>query len=109
MGLETRKNSNNQYFYRKHWKGGRVVSEYMGTGPLGELAALHQEIDNERRLAKKEAHEQERRSVILADRTLAELHQITSLLVKSQMLLAGYHQHKGTWRKQRTKTNDPNC
>ncbi len=101
MGLETRKNSNNQYFYRKRWKGGRVVSEYMGTGPLGELAALHQEIDNGRRLAKKEAHEQERRSVILAEQALGEIHQLTALLVKVQMLASGYHQHKGTWRKRR--------
>ncbi len=109
MALETRKKGINQYYYRKRREAGRVVSEYLGSGPIGELAAMHQEIDNERRLAQRQAQERERQPVIIAEQALGELHQITALLVKAQMLVAGYHQHKGTWRKRRTKTNDANC
>lgn len=100
MGIETRRNGHS-YYYRKTRQNGRVSSEYVGSG---ELAHLYADLDRSTREARA-AEAAHRRELARADRAverdawglLAECQQLAGLA----MLAAGYHRHKGTWRKRR--------
>ena len=48
------------YWYRSRRNGGRVETEYLGAGPLGEFAALMDAQEQERRQAEREAQAAER-------------------------------------------------
>ncbi len=99
MGWERRGNS--QYYYRKIRRGRRVVSEYVGSGEFAILTAL---LDEEQRADRQEQQEAERRRREEADQIDHELAQIDDklrLLTTIMLEEAGYHRHKGQWRKQR--------
>lgn len=96
MGLETRKGK--LYYYHKRREGDHVVSEYVG-GDVASIALYR---------AERERREAERQKVCAIKGNLADidLHldvfcsQVDRLLSDS-LLAAGYHQHKGQWRKKR--------
>lgn len=91
-----------QYFYRSRRVGGRVVTEYVGTGTLGERAAAEIECDRESCVAARAAEQQrgreEREWQDKVDRVVSE----TCGLAAWIMQAAGYHRHdRGPWRKRR--------
>jgi len=78
-----------------------VSSEYVGGGPLAKLVSdLDHEERNEQKQtrAKWQRQKQEVRSV---ESDLAQLHEMTTSLIKASLLISGYHPHKGQWRKKR--------
>lgn len=90
-----------EYYYRKIRIGDRVVSEYVGTGPVAEAAAA---IDERERLAREEAREQwrrERERQRAIDEAVDRACRLTRTLVDAVLLLRGYHTHRGQWRKKR--------
>jgi hypothetical protein len=93
--------SRQRFYYRKRRVGRRVVSEYLGAGPLAELNAW---LDAQERQARAERR-QAARAAIEADReAAAQLEQagrLTESLARAALLLAGYHAHKGQWRRPR--------
>jgi hypothetical protein len=96
MGWERR--GNRRYYYRARRASGRVVKEYVGSGPEAEAAA--------RRDAEGAARDRELRrkrgALVAAIRSLEDL---TELLVAATMCAAGYHKPKrGPWRKKRVKS-----
>ena len=99
MGWECRGSS--QYYYRKIRRGRRVVSEYVGAGEFAILTAL---LDEEQRAERQEQQEAERRRREEADQIdheLARFDDTLRLLTTIMLEEAGYHRHKGQWRKQR--------
>ena len=99
MGWERR--GSGQYYYRKIRRGGRVVSEYVGSGEFAILTAL---LDEEQRAERQEQQEAERRRREEADQIdheLARMDDTLRLLTTIMLEQAGYHRHKGQWRKQR--------
>jgi hypothetical protein len=100
LGLETRQRGG-LYFYRKVREGGRVVSEYAGSGAIG---ALYAALDGSTRAAQA-AERAERRAQVEAERAAerdarqlaAECQELAALA----LLAAGYHRHKRQWRKRR--------
>jgi hypothetical protein len=99
MGWERR--NGRCYYYRKRRVGGRVVSEYVGAGAVGESAALEDERERLKRddscsssrrlLEEGGALELELRSVERAARTLAS----------AALVAAGFRCHRGEWRRRR--------
>jgi hypothetical protein len=91
------------YWYRSKRNGGRVETEYLGAGPLGELAALMDAQEQERRQAEREAQAAEREAQAAIDGPLdaaaAELRRLVGEVLRS----CGYHSHKGQWRKRRKR------
>lgn len=97
------KRGNRKYYYRKIREDGRVRSIYWGRGdnanfmaervagdPLGRLLAA--QLDH--------AHRAEAEGILSAIETLEEhLRHVTGLA----LIAAGFHQHKGQWRKQHEK------
>lgn len=99
MGWERRGSS--QYYYRKLRRGRRVVSEYVGSGEFAIFTAL---LDEEQRAERQDQQDAERRRREEADQVDQKLTQIDDtlrLLTTIMLEQAGYHKHKGQWRKQR--------
>ena len=95
------------YYTRSRKVDGRVVREYVGTGPLAKLAAEMDALERRRREKEAEAWQVERECVEALDGTTEELCDATELLTRATLLAAGYHQHKrGEWR-QRREPKDP--
>lgn len=99
MGWEQR--GSGRYYYRKRRIGGHVVSEYMGGGELGEEAAA---LDRAARAAREQelrSAKEEREKITALAEAGAEAEQGIRALVRAFLLLAGYHTHKGQWRRRR--------
>jgi len=95
MAWETR-NGGGRYYTRSKRVGGRVVREYIGTGPTAELAA---EADAARRAQR----EQERRAW---NRTKEEIEASEDALEQLREAVCGlladagfYRHHRGEWRR----------
>ena len=79
-----------------------MVREYVGSGPLAELAAETDALKRLRREEEAEAWRQERESLEFIDRSMEDLHETAEVLARATLLAAGYRQHnRGEWRKKR--------
>lgn len=106
MGWETRQ-SGCRYYTRSRRENGRVVRQYIGTGPVGEWAAAE---DQERRQAAT-AELQQLRAIQEADQALesmlTRLNAQTNQIATWLLLAAGCHKSKRQWRRKRDQRTDP--
>ena len=101
MAWETRKGSGGRYYTRSRREDGRVVREYIGCGRAAEAIA---QLDAARRAEREEECRRHREEIAMAeaiDQELKELAILSDLLVAVELLEAGYHKHRGQWRKGR--------
>jgi hypothetical protein len=88
---------------RRSPEDGRVLREYVGSGPLAELAA--EEDRKKRELAeaerKREKTELEHLKALIAP--VEELSEAAEILAHAHLIAAGYHRHKGEYRRARGK------
>jgi len=95
-----------RYYSRSRRVNRRVVREYIGGGAAGERAAAE---DAQRRLQRQTAaaaRRAERQQWQEADAALQAFCELTDLLVRASLLVAGYHQHaRGEWRRRRHVDN----
>jgi hypothetical protein len=89
------------YYYRVRKVGGRVVREYVGTGRVAELAAQLDALEHDRREAEKAAGRAEKARLDALDADVAALIDLTDLAAAAALRAAGFHQHKGQWRRKR--------
>lgn len=99
MAWETR--AGRRYYYRKRRDGGRVVSEYIGSGPGAEAMATLDDYARLRALQERETWREEVERQRDIDRALDEAGDLVRLLTYATLLANGYHTHKGQWRKKR--------
>jgi hypothetical protein len=105
MGWEKRKRGG-LYYTRSKKINGRVVREYLGTGPLAELAAQMDALERWRREEEAEAWRAERERLEALEAPVAKLCEITEALARAALLASGYHRHnRGEWRKKRVSQN----
>ena len=100
MGWEKRERGTRVYT-RSRREGGRVVREYVGSGEIAELLAHADETrrrvrDLERTRGRAEVERLE--GLAAPARELAEAAEV---LVRAHLLAAGWHRHKGEWRRMR--------
>lgn len=102
MGWEQR--GKKFYYYTKKRIGKRVISEYVSCA-YAQYAAILDELAKENRDLERLAEQRQRDQHAEIDTMLkaneADLKRQLAELMKS----AGYHQHKGTWRKKRKAKN----
>jgi len=94
------------YFYRCVRRNGKPRKVYMGRGPGAEAAAAA----NERsRLARQTIQEQQRAEQLrmtFADLALQDLRVLLNVLVKAILVVHGYHEHHGEWRRRRDRADE---
>ena len=102
MGWESRGSCRGRYYTRSKRANGRVVREYVGTGPVAELAAAADALRRADRRAAMEARRAEQASWRAALAPLMELSRVADLMARAALLAAGYHRHsRSSWRKKR--------
>lgn len=99
MGWESRRG--HRYFYRKRRTGGRVTSAYVGTGEWVEALANLEQADRMERAIEHEYRHDERAREQVAEAAFDEVTTLIEALATGALLAAGYHTHKGTWRRRR--------
>jgi hypothetical protein len=92
----------NRYYYRKRRVNGRVVSEYVGNGYAGELAAIFDNQERQQAEGKRRELRKQRQEAAKMDTQAGDVEKMTRAITNACLLLAGYHTHKGQWRKART-------
>lgn len=100
MSWETRKGTG-RYYTRTYRLQGRLVREYVGTGQVAKLAAQEDQTKREQRLLKRQVQREEKERHTAIWEVLRTLARLSSLSLKEAFESAGYHSHKGQWRKQR--------
>ena len=89
------------YYYRSRREDGRIVTDYLGHGAVGQLAAEFDRLEQaERRKERRMCHQQ-----MEFDSQLDKNVQLTTdairALTDAVLLCNGCHTHKGQWRKLR--------
>ena len=101
MALEVR--NGRPYYYRHKRKNGKVIREYVASGPLALQAAELDAREREQRRAKRAADEDKRMQYEAARIPLLDLIDRTATLADALLIDAGYHrQNRGRWRRRRT-------
>ena len=101
MAWETRKRGG-EYYTRSVRVDGRVVRQYVGSGLVAKLEAYKDALKRENRGVLKLQHKLMVESAELADRELRQLDAICNEEMRKAYEAAGYHYHKGEWRKRRS-------
>jgi hypothetical protein len=105
MSWERRKNRT--YYYRWRRENGRRVRQYVGSGEDAEIAAR---MDAQMAGERLEARAKRLRTQAELEELAVELDRYdrdVSALVSAAMAVAGFHYHRGHWRKRRETVNAP--
>lgn len=103
MAWETR--GRNSYYYRKRRVAGKVLSEYIGRGPAAEAIASMYAEERQERNTKLHALKKEKSEFEFLDSQAVQSISVIKRMVEGFLILAGYHKHKGQWRKIRNGKN----
>lgn len=97
------KRGNQQYYYRARRVGRKVVREYFGRGCVARTAARQDEAARTARQEQRQAVQavKDELAPLLAE--MQELEAGVQLLMHAELLAAGYHQHRGNWRRRRER------
>jgi hypothetical protein len=90
-------------YTRTFRRNGRVVRQYVGTGPVAEMVARVDALARATRERQRESRRAERAAWEAARTPLRELERVTDLLVNAALVAAGFHRHdRGQWRRRHT-------
>ena len=92
------------YYYRSVREGKRVRKEYGGGGALGQLAAQLDELNRLQREEEEASCKEERERLERNAGFLQELEEAAEILIRAQLLAAGFHKRKGEWRRIRERS-----
>jgi len=101
MAWETR-NGRGRYYTRSQRVNGRVVRQYVGTGPMAELIALQDAERQAFRLQEQQAWQREKAAIEASEkavsRSSAQLWDAIRLILTANGF---YRHHRGEWRRRR--------
>ena len=86
---------------RRSPEDGRVLREYVGSGPLAEIAAEADRTNRKLEEAKREREKEELERLEALAAPVLELSEAAEILVHAHLIAAGYHRHKGEYRRAR--------
>ena len=99
MGWEGR--NGNIYYYRKRRVGKRVISEYAGSGLIGQFAEATDMKERAENMRARANWQKEKKRARVIDDRLKEIECRVRAFTRAFLLISGYHPHKGQWRRKR--------
>jgi len=90
-----------EYYYKSERVGGQIKSTYYGSGELASLIAILDAEAREEREAERRRHRAEREGSEEEERTIAEWFDEVQAVADAAMIAAGFHKHRGQWRRRR--------
>ncbi len=99
MGWENR--NGRLYYYRKERVGRQVFSRYVGRGPLADVLAGKDASARRKRKQDRLARQHEREDNARVDTEIDSIGALLNMLTEGALVAAGFHKHKGQWRKNR--------
>lgn len=99
MGWEQRRGRS--YYYRKVREGGRIRSEYVGSGIVAQICAGEDDDKSRERMAKRAADQATRQAEAEIDQRFADAEATLTAMTHAALVAAGCHRHKGQWRRRR--------
>ena len=90
-----------RYYYKSERERGRVKSTYFGAGEAGTLIAQMVVFDRLDRVAERERLREERQESDAEETAVSEWFDQVQAVADAAMVEAGFHQHKGQWRRKR--------
>jgi hypothetical protein len=93
------------YYYQSRRAGGRVHQNYVPVS-VAPLVAQLDAYERERKEMKDYLFSELKREKLAEDALFAEACDALRLLARAELLCAGYHQHKRSWRKRASPPND---
>jgi hypothetical protein len=101
MGWEQRERGG-RYYTRSYREGDRVLKEYVGAGPIAEIAAKRDEEERLRREEEGRGWRARCEELEALEEPVEELCEVSDLLARAALIAAGYHQHhRSEWRERR--------
>ena len=86
---------------RRSSEDGRVLREYVGTGPFAEIVAEADRAKRELAEAKREREKEELGRLEALAAPVLEISEAAEVLARAHLIAAGYHRRKGEWRRAR--------
>jgi hypothetical protein len=90
-----------RYYYKSERVGGRVKSTYFGAGQPGSLMAEMVALERLERAADREQIREEREDFDAEETAVSKWFDRVQVVADAAMIAAGYHKHKGQWRRKR--------
>ena len=91
-----------RYYTRSRKADGRVIREYVGAGPVAEIAAEMDRLGRLEREGEAQARREERERLDALAAPVEELCDAAEALARAALVAAGYRRHnRGEWRKSR--------
>lgn len=96
------------YYTRSRRESGRIVREYVGTGLIGEVAALSDAVERTDREKEAAARRCEQQQLLDEEAAVIALCASTDHIVQEAFERAGFRRHKrGEWRRRRDGNTGP--
>ena len=92
-----------RYYTRSRKVNGRVIREYIGGGTIGALAAQLDATKREQRKHERGLWRAEMKEIEAFDEAVAKVCQMADIIARAAMLAAGFHRHRGEWRRRRVR------
>jgi hypothetical protein len=90
-----------RYYYKLERAGGRVKTTYFGAGESGTLMAEMVALERLERAADREDLREQREEFDAEETAVSEWFDGVQAVADAAMIAAGFHQHKGQWRRKR--------
>ena len=87
-----------KYYCKTIRENGRLTRDYIGSGPVGDLAATLDTLERRELAAQAEAEARQKTQLQTAEKLVRELCDRTDLLIRASVVAAGFHRHGGEWR-----------
>ena len=100
------KRGNKRYYYRKKRIGKRVASVYFGNGQISEIIAQMDEQERVEAEAERRRFNNMKQAQRHLEQQIDEVGDFVRAMTRASLLVAGYHTHKGQWRKMRGKKDE---
>jgi hypothetical protein len=90
-----------RYYYKSRRVGGRIETTYHGAGESASLFAQIDAIDRLEKVAEREKDRDEREESDSEEQTIAGWFDHVQTVADAAMVEAGFHKHRGQWRRKR--------